>query len=302
MDFRFSDIGNRLKAYRLGKNFSANEVAERLGLSRAALYRLEKGDLKKIETLERLSDLLEVSLQSLMGVGVEYYSNALAFFERMRQLEENSTHILGNFSPFSALLLSADYMRVLRSMLLEAVNSASADPAPTIEHIDKVLDVLEARRVTAMRRRTPIVSIVSARDIERFVRVGLVGHFDLPEGVERERRAAAYAEIERLAQIMERSPIGVQVGIMEGTPPSQTFQVFERTDGATVTLSPYRLGDQPNITSGIAMVTSAPEAVRLFTNTITADWEVAVKNAAGAALLRSILEKAKCVAAATQSR
>ncbi len=68
----YDEIGRRLRAYRLGKNLSAEEVADQIGVSRAALYRLEKGELVKIETLAKLSELLGASLPSLMGVGVEY--------------------------------------------------------------------------------------------------------------------------------------------------------------------------------------------------------------------------------------
>ena len=45
---RFDDIGNRLKAFRLGSGLSADEIATRLGISRTALYRFEKGELAKI--------------------------------------------------------------------------------------------------------------------------------------------------------------------------------------------------------------------------------------------------------------
>ena len=62
MTTRFDDIGDRLKAFRLGSGLGAEEVAARLGISRSALYRFEKGDLVKIETLERLSQLLDVSM------------------------------------------------------------------------------------------------------------------------------------------------------------------------------------------------------------------------------------------------
>ena len=54
MPIRFDDIGNRLKAFRLGSGLSADEIANRLGISRTALYRFEKGELAKIETLEKL--------------------------------------------------------------------------------------------------------------------------------------------------------------------------------------------------------------------------------------------------------
>ena len=58
MAIRFDDIGNRLKAFRLGSGLSADEIASRLGISRTALYRFEKGELAKIETLEKLAELL----------------------------------------------------------------------------------------------------------------------------------------------------------------------------------------------------------------------------------------------------
>ena len=57
---RFDDIGHRLKAFRLGSGLSAEEVANRIGISRTALYRFEKGELVKIDTLEKLAELLNV--------------------------------------------------------------------------------------------------------------------------------------------------------------------------------------------------------------------------------------------------
>jgi hypothetical protein len=74
-------------------------------------------------------------------------------------------------------------------------------------------------------------------------------------------------------------------------PPTQTFQILETRDGVAVTLSPYRLGDQPNVSSGIAMITSAPEAVRLFKDNLNAQWERAHKGESGAEILRRILER-----------
>jgi len=94
MPLRFDDIGNRLKAFRLGSGLSADEIANRLGISRTALYRFEKGELAKIETLEKLAELLGVSVPTLLGVGVEYVASAVAYFERMRQIEETSEHII----------------------------------------------------------------------------------------------------------------------------------------------------------------------------------------------------------------
>ena len=71
MAFRYDDIGNRLKAFRLGSGLSAEQIAQKLQISRTALYRVEKGELVKIETIEKLADLLDVSVPTLLGVGIE---------------------------------------------------------------------------------------------------------------------------------------------------------------------------------------------------------------------------------------
>jgi transcriptional regulator with XRE-family HTH domain len=291
MPRQWEEIGNRLRAYRLGKNYTAGYMAERIGVSRAALYRLEKGELVKIETLEKLAELLEVSLPSLMGVGVEYYRNAVAFFERMRQIEENVVQVLGNFTPISFLLLSNDYIHHLRRMLLESTSKESPDHTSFTEYVDHVLEILKERRSTVFKRSPMFVSVVNTQAIERFLRSGLVGSYNLSASVMRERRALARNEVERLAEIFRKQPIGIQIGVVKNFAPEQTFQVFEKSDSTFVTLSPYRLGDHPNISAGIAMVTSAPEAVKMFKDIIVDQWDRAHKGESGAKIIEAILAR-----------
>jgi transcriptional regulator with XRE-family HTH domain len=290
MPGQWEEIGHRLRAYRLGQNFTAATMARRIGVSRAALYRLEKGELVKIETLEKLAELLKVSLPSLMGVGVEYYRNAVAFFERMRQLEENAVRVLGNFSPTLFLILSDDYIGHLRRMLLETVGATSPDHGDFAHYVERVLDILKERHNSA-RQRPAIVSVITTQTIERFLHSGLIGRYDLKANVRRERRALARREVERLAAIFRTQPIGIQIGIVEDVTPEQTFQVVERGDVTFVMASPYRLGDHPNISAGVAMVTAAPEAVRLFKDIITTQWERAYKGESGAKLIEAILAR-----------
>jgi len=121
MAFRYDEIGNRLKAYRLGSGLSADELAKQLGISRTALYRFEKGELAKIETLERLAELVGVSVPTLLGVGIEYIPSAVSYFERMRQLEERAQHILVYAGPISFLLASDEFTTMLQSVLAESV-------------------------------------------------------------------------------------------------------------------------------------------------------------------------------------
>src|ERR1700745_1959706 len=126
MAIRFDDIGNRLKAFRLGSGLSADEIANRLGISRTALYRFEKGELAKIETLEKLAELLSVSVPTLLGVGVEYVASAVSYFERMRQIEEASEHIIVLAGPISYLLASDAFDQALGDILRERIPQARA--------------------------------------------------------------------------------------------------------------------------------------------------------------------------------
>ena len=125
MTLLFDDIGDRLKAFRLGSGLSAEEIAKRIGVSRTALYRLEKGELVKIDTLERLSELLDVSVPTLLGVGVEYIGSAVSFFERLRQIEEASEHITVLAGSISYLLASEEFHGVLAEVLAESLPEGS---------------------------------------------------------------------------------------------------------------------------------------------------------------------------------
>ena len=91
---RFTEIGQQLRAYRLESGLRAEEIAARLGVSRAALYRYEKGEVIKLDTLKRLAELLKILPLSLLGIGVEYYNRPIGYFERLRQVEETADQIL----------------------------------------------------------------------------------------------------------------------------------------------------------------------------------------------------------------
>jgi hypothetical protein len=54
-------------------------------------------------------------------------------------------------------------------------------------------------------------------------------------------------------------------------------------------MSPFRLGEQPNVRVGIAMITSAPEAVSLHEDIVQQLWRGALKGKEAADYLRSLL-------------
>ncbi len=291
MTIRFDDIGNRLKAFRLGSGLSADEIATRLGISRTALYRFEKGEVAKIETLEKLSELLDVSVPTLLGVGVEYIPSAVSFFERVRQIEATTEHIAVLAGPVSFLLASPVFDETLEQVLIESVPDEEVERERALEQIAELMPILRERKETYRKRRPGVLNLISGTEINRFLRNGMTGRLGLPDSVLRERRARARTEAEHLIDMMEDEPIGVQIGVIPGALPHASFQIFRQPDRRILVLSPFRLGEQPNVLGGIAMITSAPEALALHERMVQDMWRRALKGPAAADFMRSLLAK-----------
>jgi hypothetical protein len=153
------------------------------------------------------------------------------------------------------------------------------------------MDVLRQRKEAYLKRQPGMVNLISAAEMENFLRNGLVGRLDLPEKLRRERRARARAEAEHFVGLMEDEPIGVQIGIVPDTLPHASFQLFRQPDRQVLALSPFRLGEQPNIRVGVAMITSAPEALALHEKMAKDLWHRALKGAAAVRQMRALMER-----------
>ncbi|QCI67612.1 helix-turn-helix domain-containing protein [Phreatobacter stygius] len=295
MAIDYVQIGQRLRAHRMGLNLSPEEAAERLGVSRAALYNYEKGASPvKVETLERMAVVLGVSLPSLLGVGTEYFSSAIAYFERLRQIETASERVLVYYEPVTFLITSQDYPASLRRMLTEGLPEELPGRAAALAEIDRLLGVLAERRALFAPPGPNVASIVGATQVRRLLRTGLIGSYNLSDADRDERRALAAREVELVAALMENEPVGVQIGVVDDTLPNQTFEICRLKDGGSlVAVSPFRLGELPNVRLGVASITGAPEAVALYERLAAQLWQRAAKGVTGAALLRRCIAEAQ---------
>ena len=91
--------------------------------------------------------------------------------------------------------------------------------------------------------------------------------------------------------MMEEEPIAVQIGIVPGTLPHTSFQIFRQADRKVLALSPFRLGEQPNVHGGIAMITSAPEALELHERTVKDLWRRALRGSDAANFMRQLIAR-----------
>lgn len=271
------DIGERMKAFRLGAGLTPEQLANRSGISRAAIYRYEAGHPARIDTLVKIAELLGVSMPSLLGAGVEYIASAISFFERMRQLEEKVDQITVLFGPVSYLLTTDLYDEFLPEILKESIPGNIDHYEQALGDVDTLIEILFARKASYKKRMPNVISLVSAAELTQFLRLGLVGMHN-PSGVDIDRRReVARIEIQNIVRLLRNQPIGVQLGIVLDSMPGSSLQIFKQANKKSVAVSPFRLGAFANIRLGVATISSAPDATELYQSVTNQLWSRALK-------------------------
>lgn len=286
---RFTDIGQQLRAYRLESGLRAEEIAARLGVSRAALYRYEKGEVIKLDTVNRLAELLKISPLSLLGIGVEYYNRPIGFFERLRQVEESADQILQVALPLVYLISSDDLDALEGEIFAEALAEAGAERAAARAMADQVQGILAERKRMFRLRRPTIIAMFSASGVMRMLEQGVGQGLVRSEALRRRARAVARAEVEAVATLMEAEPMGLQFGLLASGDPTGNFIVLRSRDRATLAINPFRSDTIPHHHAGVAMITGAEEAIAAHQRVAEAMWRDSIKGPAGAARIRDLL-------------
>ncbi|MFC0387869.1 helix-turn-helix domain-containing protein [Muricoccus vinaceus] len=289
---RFADIGQQLRAYRLESGLRAEEIAARLGVSRAALYRYEKGEVIKLDTIRRLAELLKISPLSLLGIGVEYFSRPLALQERLRQVEEDAEQILQLGGALCTLVTGEAYDSALAEGMAEAADTAQERVAFHAA-AEQALGLLAARKRAYQQRRPSIIAMVSEDALRAMLTDGIAPGLRLSEPLRQRCRAAARVEAESLAGLMETVPMGLQIGLLTDSAPTSHFMVLRARDRAHLCANPF-LPDSPPLNAiGVGTVTAADEAVGIHQRVAEAAWREARKGAEAAARVRLLLAETR---------
>ena len=297
MSMRFTEIGQQLRAFRLESGLRAEEIAARLGVSRAALYRYEKGEVIKLDTIKRLAELLKISPLSLLGIGVEYYNRPIGYFERVRQIEETADQVLQLAGPLCYLTTSDAYDNALAEAFEESADQAGAERMAMRSMAEQVLGILAARKRMYAMRRPSIIAMVSLPAVQRLIEVGIVsGSSNMSDRVRRICRNVAAQEVTNIATLMETEPMGLQFGLLAGSPPSSSFKIMRARDRVNLGINPFRTDTHPGAQTGVAMITGADEAIAAHQRVAEASWREAIKGPSGAARLRQMLNAASTAA------
>lgn len=286
---RLNEIGQQLRAYRLESGMRAEEIAARLGVSRAALYRYEKGEVIKLDTVQRLAELLKISPLSLLGIGVEYYSRTVGFFERLRQIEESTDQVLQVGAPLCYLTTSDAYDSVLTQSLFELADEAGEEAATARALAEQVLGILSIRKRVYQTRRPGIIAILSEQALQHLLHEGVCGGLPINDALRQRCREVAAAEVEAIATLLETEPMGLQFSLLPGTEPSTNCMLLRQRDRATLAINPFRSDSGCSQSTGVALITGAPEAVATHQRVAEGMWRDSIKGAAAAKRVRALL-------------
>ena len=286
---RLNEIGQQLRAYRVESGMRAEEIAARLGVSRAALYRYEKGEVIKLDTVQRLAELLKISPLSLLGIGVEYYSRSVGFFERLRQVEETADQVLQVGLPLCYLTTSDSFDLALTESLFQAADLAGADVAAARAVAEQVLGILSARKRTYQSRRPGIIAILPEQALQQLLQDGICAGLKLDEPLRRRCRTIAAAEVEQVANLLEAEPMGLQFSLLPDAAPTTGCILLRQRDRATLAINPFRSDSSCMVPTGVAMVTGAPEAVATHQRVIEGMWRDSIKGRTAAERVRALL-------------
>jgi hypothetical protein len=257
------------------------------------LYRYEKGEVIKLDTVNRLAELLKISPLTLLGIGVEYYTKPVGYMERLRQIEETSDQILQVFGPIVYLITSDNFDAALAQIFEENAESMGAERGMARAAAEQLLGVMISRKRMYAARKPSIIGILTIGSIQKFLADGVAGATASSDRLRGLARDVAAREMELVANLMESEPIGLQLGLMAHGEPNGPFTLLRSRERATLAINPFNADALPATQSGVAMITGAEDAVAAHQRVSESAWREATKGAAAAERVRAMIAAAR---------
>ena len=148
---------------------------------------------------------------------------------------------------------------------------------------------MAARKRAYQMRRPNLITMISEPVLRRFLEQGVADSLRLSPSLRPVCRKMAAAEVESIASMLETEPMGLQFSIIPGAEPTTNCTLLRQRDRATLVINPFRSDASCVNANGVALVTSAPEAVTSHQRVAEAMWRDSLKGAAAARRVRELL-------------
>ncbi|HVO81618.1 MAG TPA: helix-turn-helix transcriptional regulator [Terriglobales bacterium] len=89
-DFDWTELGERIRQWRLARGMNQQQLAEASGLTQSGLYRLEKGQTNpQLTTLQQIASALQCSVRELLCGKCDSDSYFAAVVQRVKRIVES---------------------------------------------------------------------------------------------------------------------------------------------------------------------------------------------------------------------
>lgn len=290
---QFSKIGQQLRTHRMETGLRTEEIAARLGVSRAAYYRYEKGEVIKLDTVTRVAELMNIPVLKLLGIGMEYYSSPIEYLKRILQIEDSTDQIIQLCGPIFYPTTSNEYDSTLEQVILEWMDTSGIDQGVAQTDSGQVLNALSLRKLTFAERRPSVIAILTPSAIEKFIEEGIGGNIPLSARLKKQSLDVARYEIELMVNLMESEPIGLQFGLSSGEVNGPFVLMRTSNERSILAINPFPSDATPNSQRGVAMITSMEDAVMSHQQIAEARWRGSTKGVAAAKQIKALLAAKK---------
>jgi len=171
----------------------------------------------------------------------------------------------------------------------ELADLAGAERGGQRAMTEQVLGIQAARKRMYSLRKPSIICMIAVSRVEQFLDAGVGGPLNLSDRTRRLCRQIAATEVQRISDLMEAEPMGLQFGLLPGAEPTGEFAILRARDRASLAVNPFRPDASPSGGVGVAMITGADEAVAAHQRVAESLWREALKGSAGAARIRQLL-------------
>ena len=237
--------------------------------------------------------MLKISPLTLLGIGVEYYTKPVGYMERVRQIEESSDQILQVFGPICYLIASDQFDGLLAQIFEEAADQMGSERGMARAAAEQLLGVMDARKRMFANRKPSIIGILTLNSIQKFLAEGVAATVPMSDQLRQTAKQVAAHEMELIAKLMESEPIGLQLGLMPNGEPNGPFTLLRSRERAILAINPFSPDAPPSAQTGVAMITSAEDAVVAHQRVAEGAWRDALKGAAAAERVRAMITAAR---------
>ena len=141
------------------------------------------------------------------------------------------------------------------------------------------------------QRRPNIIAMLTIARLRNFLANGVAGGVPMPAHLRMSLRRRAADEVRAIAAQMRAEPMGLQVGLLAHAEPSGSFKILRTRDRAWLAINPFRPDSTPGISTGVAMITAADEAIVAHQRVAESLWQDALKGSAAADRLQELLSE-----------